>query len=85
MTERSTSRDELVERLSAMKLRLADITHDLGLATGTPTKWRETGVPIYAVAYLIALEAMDAQSRAAYRAAVQAQEPMTIKLGALQP
>ena len=72
--------DEFKQRMHAVELRQADLTRDLNLATGTPSKWRKSGVPRYAVAYLLALEAMDARSRALYRAAVVNQESLGVML-----
>jgi hypothetical protein len=71
---------EFEQRMHAVEIRKADLTRELNLATGTPSKWKKLGVPRYAVAYVLALEAMDARSRALYRAAVVNQESLGVTL-----
>lgn len=58
-------------RLRATGTSLYQAAKDMGLSTGTPSRWRTTGVPRYAVAYLVAIEAMDDAGRAEYRSKVE--------------
>jgi hypothetical protein len=54
-----------MDRLRALGVNASSMCLDLGIHTTTASRWRDA--PAYAIAYLLALEMMDARQRIVYR------------------
>jgi DNA-binding XRE family transcriptional regulator len=60
-------RQQFVKRLRAADTTQSQMARDLGIHPTTVLRWRDSGVPKYALAYLLAVEAMGDDERAEYR------------------